>query len=99
MQKQNNKRSDTESTQRHKSIAVFILLPISNIPAIFDDAFDSNQTYLTAISPSSYEAAITYLNICKKKNIQDLVKLNILCILTNAYDKNQVNNIFYRALY
>lgn len=31
--------------------------------------------------------------------MQDPVKLNVSSILSNVYDKNKVNNIFYQALY
>lgn len=31
--------------------------------------------------------------------MQDAVNLNVSCILTNVYDKNQANNMFYWALY
>lgn len=66
------------STQRFKSVAVSILLPISNIPTTSDDAFDPNQARLTATSPFSYKTADIYLSICKVKNMQDPVRLNIL---------------------
>ncbi len=92
-------RSDTESTKRPKSIAVLIPLPMSNIPTTPDDIFDSNQAYLTAANPSSYKAADTCLSIGKEENMQDPIRLNISCILTNAYDKNQTNNKFHRVSY
>lgn len=50
---------------------------------------------MIAASPFLYETANTYLIIYKKKNSLDLVRLNILYILIDAYDKNQANNIFY----
>lgn len=61
---------------------------MSDILITPNDTFNPNQTRLIAISPSLYEAANTYLSIYKKENIQDLVRLNILYILTDIYDKN-----------
>ncbi len=67
------------------------------MPVTLDDVFDPNQARLTATSPSLYEAADTCLSICEEENMQDPVKLNISCILTNAYNENQANNMFHRA--
>ena len=92
-------RLDTESTSRPQSIAVSTPLPMSNISATLDDAFNPNQARLTATSPSPYEAADTCLNICEEKNMQDPMRLNVSYILTNVYDENQTNNMFHRALY
>ncbi len=92
-------RLDTESTQSLKSVTLFIPLPMSNIPATPDNAFDPNQACLIATSPSPYEVADIWLGICEKENIQDSVRLNVLYILTDAYDENQANNMFHRALY
>lgn len=39
------------------------------------------------------------LIICKEENLLDLVRLNILGILTAIYNKNQANNIFHQASY
>ncbi len=92
-------RSDTEFTQRPKSVAVSTPLPMSNILATFNDAFDPNQARLTVISPFPYEVADICLNICKEENMQDPVRLNVSYILLNRYDENQANNMFYQTLY
>lgn len=85
------------STQRFKSVAMSTLLPMSNISITSDDAFDPNQARLTATSPFSYKTADICLSICKVENKQDLMRLNVYCILTDAYNKNQANNMFYWA--
>ncbi len=92
-------RSNTESTQRPKYVAVSTLLPMSNIPATPNDAFDPNQTRLIATSSSPYEAADTCLSICEEEKMQDPMRLNISYILTDTYDENQANNMFHRASY
>lgn len=76
-----------------------ISLPMSNILATFDNAFNLNQACLTVTSFSHYEMANTYFCMYKEKNMQDLIRLNISCILTNVYNKNQASNIFYQVLY
>lgn len=88
-------RSDTKSIQRPKSIIVSTLPPISNIPTTSDDAYDPNQACLIVTGPSFYKAVDICLSICKKENMQDSVRLNVLCISTDTYDKNQANNMFY----
>ncbi len=72
---------------------------MSNILATFDDTFDPNQASLIITSFSPYKVADTCPSICKEKTMQDLVRLNISCILTNVYDENQANNIFHQVLY
>ncbi len=63
-------------------------LPMSNIPATPDDASDLNQARQIAISLFPYKAADTYLSICEEENMQNPVRLNVSCILTDAYDEN-----------
>ncbi len=75
------------------------LLPILNIPATPNDAFNPNQARLPITSPSPSEEADTYLSICEEEIILDPVKLNVSCILTKTYDENQANNIFNNLLY
>lgn len=60
-------RSDTESIQRPKSVAVSILLPMSNIPITFDDIFDPNQAFLTVTSSFLHEIINICLSIYEKK--------------------------------
>lgn len=62
-------KSDTKSIQKSKSIAIFIPIPMLNIPTTPDDAFNLDQTRLRATSSVLYEIADIYLSICKKKNI------------------------------
>lgn len=38
------------------------------------------------------------LTSCKKKYLLDLKKPNVLCILSDKYDKNQANNLFHYTL-
>lgn len=92
-------RSDTEFTKKSKSVAISTSLPKSNILAIPNYAFDSNQACLTATSPFLYKAADIYLSIYKEENIQDPMRLNILYILINLYNENQAKNIFHQMLY
>lgn len=92
-------RSDTESIQRLKSVAMFTSLSMPNILTTSNDAFNLNQARLIATSLFLYKVANTYLGICKKVNMQDLVRLNVLCILTDVNDKNQIHNIYYRVSY
>lgn len=70
------------------------LLLLSNIPTTlnhtFNHAFNLNQACLIATSLFLYEVTNIYFCICNKENMQDPVRLNILCILTNVYNKNQV---------
>lgn len=72
---------------------------MSNIPAILHNTFDLNQVCLIATSFSSYKTANTGLSISKKEKMQDLMKLNILCILINMYNENEAKYMFYQALY
>ena len=66
-----------------------------NISATLDITFNLNQVCLIATSLFLYKMANIYLSIYQKENIQNLVRLNILYVLTNMYNKNQANNIFY----
>lgn len=65
-----------------------IFLPMSNIPIISHDALDPYQAHQIATDPSYYETVVTYLSIDKEENMQDPVRLNISCILTDAYNEN-----------
>lgn len=80
---------------RLKPIVMSNLFYILNILAIFNNVFDPNQVYLIVLSFCLYKTANIYHSIYKKENMQNLVKLNILYILTYAYNKNQANNIFH----
>lgn len=92
-------RTDTESIQKLKSIDMSIPLPMFDIPATSKDVFNSNQACRAASGPCSCETTDTCFDICEKKNMQDSMKLNVSCILTDLYDENQAQNMFYRTLY
>lgn len=46
-----------------------------------------------------YETGNICLCISEKQNMQNLLRVNLSYILTNMYNKNQTNNIFYQVSY
>lgn len=88
-------RLKTNFTKRPKPIAIYISFLRLKILVNFDNIFNLNQAYIIVIKFFSYKMTDIYLIICKKEKLLDLIRLNILCILTKLYNKNQDNNIFY----
>lgn len=76
-----------------------VLTPELEISTILDDVVSLNKAVVII---TKFFLDLT-TNICpirfNNQNQINLVMINILCILTNIYEKKQVNIIFYRALY
>ena len=92
---------DTNSTQKIRPIvrSIPVQTPKLDIPATLDNAVDLNQITATAARPFLDLTTNICLIIFKDKNRMDPIMLNILCILTDIYDKSQANHIFHQALY